>query len=180
VSNERRVILKEGEASFDVAHDTQRPFVVQARDVAVKAIGTSFSVRLRPTAVSVTVAEGVVEVMRPTEDVIEEVRVVGRNRQVVAMNQKPMTAAPLTDEQLTNRMAWKGGLLMFDGDHLAQAIAEVNRYSKRPVILDSNRLAERGFIGVFSVGDTRAFADAAATAFDAHVIERDDGLHLTD
>lgn len=45
--HERRILLREGEASFDVTHDAARPFIVQARDVAVRAVGTNFSVRLR-------------------------------------------------------------------------------------------------------------------------------------
>jgi transmembrane sensor len=178
--DERRVVLREGEATFNVAHDTQRPFIVQARDVAVKAVGTSFNVRLRPSGVAVTVAEGVVEVMRPTEAKVEEVRVLGRNRQITAAPAHPMALAELTNEQLSNRLAWQEGLLVFDGDHLAQAISEVNRYSPFPVVLDSSRLADRAFVGVFRVGDARAFADAAAAAFGAHVVEKDDGLHLED
>jgi transmembrane sensor len=178
--NERRIVLRKGEASFQVTHDRLRPFVVQARDVAVKAVGTSFSVRLQPTTVSVTVAEGVVEVMRPAENRVEEVRVLGRNRQITAPRAYPMSAAELTDRQLSNRLAWQEGLLVFDGERLAQAVAEVNRYSPLPVVLDSAALADRGFVGVFRVGDSRAFADAAAAAFNAHVDEREDGLHLGD
>ena len=51
--NERRVLLRSGEASFQVAHDVRRPFIVEARDVAVKAVGTNFTVRLQPATVSV-------------------------------------------------------------------------------------------------------------------------------
>ena len=178
--HERRVVLREGEATFNVAHDTQRPFVVQARDVAVKAVGTSFSVRLRPTAVAVTVAEGVVEVMRPTVTRVEEVRVLGRNRQIVAAPDRPMASAELSNKQLENRLAWQEGLLVFDGERLAQAVAEVNRYAPTPVVIDSRQLADHSFVGVFRVGDARAFADAAAAAFGVHVVQREDGLHLQD
>jgi transmembrane sensor len=178
--NERRVLLRSGEASFQVAHDVQRPFIVEARDVAVKAVGTSFTVRLQSAAVSVTVVEGVVEVMRPTETKVEEVKVIGRNRELIAPTARPMAATPLTDQQITRQMAWQQGLLMFDGERLSQAVAQVNRYSPTPVVIDSDRLAQRAFVGVFRVGDARAFANAAATALGAHVHEEGDGLHLTD
>jgi transmembrane sensor len=178
--NERRVVLRAGEASFQVAHDVQRPFVVQAREVAVKAVGTSFSVRLRPAAVSVTVMEGVVEVMRPNETKVEEVKVIGRNRELIAPVAHPMAATTLTDREVTRQMAWQQGLLIFDGERLSQAVAEVNRYSLTPVVIDSDWLAQRAFVGVFRVGDARAFASAAAAAFDAHVDEQDDGLHLAE
>ena len=55
--NRRDIILRKGEASFQVAHDAFRPFVVHADGVAVKAVGTSFAVREQPGGVKVTVAE---------------------------------------------------------------------------------------------------------------------------
>ncbi|MSU49874.1 MAG: DUF4880 domain-containing protein [Opitutus sp.] len=60
--NERRVALLQGEAHFTVARDTARPFVVSAHGVAVRAVGTAFSVRLAATSVEVLVTEGKVSV----------------------------------------------------------------------------------------------------------------------
>ncbi|MEJ1961315.1 MAG: FecR domain-containing protein [Gammaproteobacteria bacterium] len=42
---ERRVDLKQGEAFFEVAKDSTRPFVVEAGRKRVVAVGTKFSVR---------------------------------------------------------------------------------------------------------------------------------------
>ena len=178
--HERRVLLRSGEASFQVAHDAKRPFIVEARDVAVKAVGTNFTVRLQPTAVSVTVVEGVVEIKRPTTTKVEEVTVIGRNRNLIAQTSRPMSSVPLTDEQINRAMAWQEGMLMFDGERLAQAVVQVNRYSPTPVIIDSDRLAQRAFVGVFRVGDAHAFVNAAAAAFGAQVNEKADGLHLAE
>jgi len=60
--SERRVALQRGEAHFTVAHDTARPFIVSARGVAVRAVGTAFNVRLAATSVEVLVTEGKVAV----------------------------------------------------------------------------------------------------------------------
>lgn len=60
--DERRLRLERGEAHFIVAKDATRPFVVAANGVAVRAVGTAFNVRLRPTAIEVVVAEGRVRV----------------------------------------------------------------------------------------------------------------------
>lgn len=59
---ERRISLPEGEATFDVAHDANRPFVVRAGDRAVRVLGTEFDVKARGEALAVTVRRGVVEV----------------------------------------------------------------------------------------------------------------------
>jgi len=58
----RRIELHKGEALFDVAHNPGRPFEVYAGKGLVRAIGTAFSVYLRPSDVEVVVTEGVVEI----------------------------------------------------------------------------------------------------------------------
>lgn len=44
---ERRVHLDEGEAFFDVAHQLERPFIVQTPKAENKVLGTSFNIRLQ-------------------------------------------------------------------------------------------------------------------------------------
>lgn len=61
----RNVVLTAGEAFFNIAHDAKRPFTVRtASGVAVKVLGTSFSVRLdqKTQDINVAVATGKVEV----------------------------------------------------------------------------------------------------------------------
>lgn len=62
---ERRLRL-EGEAFFEVAHDTVRPFVVEVQDLEVIVVGTAFTVdnTTEPDKVVVTVTEGKVRVSR--------------------------------------------------------------------------------------------------------------------
>lgn len=58
----RHVRLLQGEAHFIVAKDSARPFYVQAGDVAVRAVGTAFNVRLQTERIEVLVTEGHVQV----------------------------------------------------------------------------------------------------------------------
>src|SRR6185437_10320636 len=55
---ERRVHLDHGEAFFEVAHDTARPFVVYAGDKRLMAVGTRFAVLRDGDDVRVVVTEG--------------------------------------------------------------------------------------------------------------------------
>jgi transmembrane sensor len=66
--NLRRVTLQQGEAHFQVARDPQRPFVVSAAGVAVRAVGTAFSVQLGFTAVDIVVTEGTVAIDQPVAE----------------------------------------------------------------------------------------------------------------
>lgn len=63
---ERRVRLVRGEVHFTVAKNPSRPFIVDAGDVAVRAVGTAFNVRLRNDSVDVLVTEGKVRVGMPS------------------------------------------------------------------------------------------------------------------
>lgn len=176
---ERRVVMRTGEASFQVAHDEQRPFVVQAGDVSVRAVGTAFNVRMRPEGVEVTVTEGVVEILRsdkPSRPLpVQRVR---HNEEVIAKAEQPIAVESLSDAEIERRLAWQEGRLIFDGERLAAAVAEVNRYSSLAVVIDDPVLAEKSFVGTFKIGDARGFVQAAAAAFDAQVREQDQTLHL--
>ena len=61
-SNGRKVRVLKGEASFEISHDPDRPFDVEARAAVIRAVGTAFNVRLRPSLVELTVTHGTVTV----------------------------------------------------------------------------------------------------------------------
>lgn len=66
----RRIQLRRGEALFHVVKDSNRPFVVAAAGVAVRAVGTAFSVAVEQDQVDVLVTQGRVAVesaVRPAE-----------------------------------------------------------------------------------------------------------------
>lgn len=171
----RRVILRRGEALFSVAHDAARPFLVSADDVTVRAVGTRFAVGFEDEEVEVTVEEGVVAVNEA--DTPAPPRLLRRNEQFVAAPTGSRKAV-LERDEVERRLAWRRRMLVFQGETLGRAAAEVNRYSTVQVTIDDPTLARAEFIGVFHIGDGRAFAQAAAQAFNGEVIAREDGLHL--
>ena len=177
--DERRIVLRQGEATFQVAHDEQRPFVVQAGDVSVRAVGTAFNVRMKPEGVEVTVTEGVVDILRTDDPDKPAIRRVRHNEEVVAQTERPIAVETVSDAVIARRLAWQEGRLIFEGERLAAAIEEVNRYSSTRVVIDDPELAQKAFIGTFKIGDARGFAHAAAAAFNMRVVEREKNLHLT-
>jgi transmembrane sensor len=59
---ERRVLLLEGQALFQVSKDKLRPFIVSSGNATVRAVGTQFDVYRKATGTTVTVLEGRVAV----------------------------------------------------------------------------------------------------------------------
>ncbi len=131
----RRVRLERGEAHFTVTKDAQRPFVVEASGIAVRAIGTAFNVRLAATEVEVVVAEGKVAVQRDTAS--KPVRpaasappvLLARQRVVVPLGTVSTIppATTLSEGELATRLAWQPRLLDFSDAPLAEVVAEFNR-----------------------------------------------------
>lgn len=170
----RQVILRRGEALFEVAHNSRRPFVVSAEGLKVRAVGTEFVVGLEDGGVEVTVEEGVVAVGGSASG-SSTPRYIRRNEQFVAAQTGPRKAV-LDAADVERRMAWRKGLLVFNGQQLGAAAAEVNRYSDLRVVIEDPTLARAEFMGVFKLGDSRAFANAAANAFNGEIIRREGEL----
>lgn len=62
-TGKKREIYLSGEAYFEVAHDSLHPFIVQAEDVAIRVLGTTFNVNAYPEGawIKTTLVEGRVE-----------------------------------------------------------------------------------------------------------------------
>ena len=170
---QRRLTLDRGQAMFAVAHDPSRPFVVTAGDTSVRAIGTRFEVWREKDAVRVVLAEGKVQVTKtspsgskPAPPVI-----------LAAGARLDVTKAAITAPVAVDVAAvtgWTQGRLTFKDTRLADAAAEVNRYSRRQVVV-APVLADQRFNGVFDTGDTEAFAAGVAAALGLKHATRPDG-----
>lgn len=173
----RRVRLESGEALFRVAQDRSRPFVVQAGNVQVRAVGTEFDVRSGNRGVEVTVAEGAVDVWRELAPLKPAVRVAAGRRAFVA-HDEIRTPQELTGAQVLQSIEWTTGTIDFNGKTLGEAAAELNRYNRRAIVIADPALAARKIIGRFRATDPVAFVYAVAAMFDAHVRAETDQLIL--
>ena len=66
----RKIRLLRGEAHFEVAKDTERPFEVYAGKSMIQAVGTAFSVLMKERDIRVTVTEGKVELATQIDNVM--------------------------------------------------------------------------------------------------------------
>jgi transmembrane sensor len=170
----REVRLERGEAIFEVAKNKTRPFIVLTDAVSVRAVGTAFSVRRADGAVSVAVTEGVVEVTQPAtlpQRVSVDERAMVRPRQEIEVRRENRST-------LERQLAWRTGMISFAGESLADAVNEVNRYSRRKIEIDDPSLRTRPVIGIFRVGDVDAFAQGAAAALGAEIEWHDSTIRL--
>lgn len=154
---QRELDLVEGRALFDVAHDASRPFTVHADSSRVTALGTVFQVQREAGQVVVTLAEGSVAVRRDATagDPVRELRLSPGQRMVLSSSPGPWRSEAVDPEQA---IGWTKGRLIFRGTPLADAVAEVNRYSQRKLRLADRTLAHLPLSGTFVIGDADSFA----------------------
>jgi transmembrane sensor len=167
---QRRVLLDRGEAFFQVAHDSQRPFLVQAGGAQVRAIGTRFDVRRDGQRVRVVLTQGVVVVDHPRAP---DAAVTLKPGQAVNLTAGDMAQAETVDSQAA--VSWTQGQLTFHDRPLSEAVAEVNRYSRRKVTLGGGAPAQARVNGVFEIGDIDTFVAAVSEGLDLTAERRADG-----
>ena len=165
----RLIALEQGQALFTVAHDTARPFVVDAGAAQVRAVGTVFDVRREAGGeVRVTLVSGAVDVTGGE----------GRGAErMAAGHQARVTRAEVrtTAVDTASATSWAEGRVVFRDTPLRQAVFEVNRYLTDKIELDAPALENESVNGVFRTGDREAFVSAAAAALDLRASPGRDG-----
>jgi transmembrane sensor len=172
----RFVVLESGEALFEVAKNSKRPFVVQAGNFRVRAVGTAFIVRRRSDDdVDITVTQGTVDVWRQTSSPEPAVRLTTGTR-TKATPKEIAAPAELSAVQLREATAWATGVIDLNGRTLGEAAAEFNRYNRQVVVISDPELAAQPVVGRFQVTNPNAFVTAAAAMLG--VDARTDGNRL--
>lgn len=141
-SERRGVRLLAGEAFFTVARDSNRPFMVEARQGRIEVLGTAFDVKMSDDAVSVTVTHNAVAVSasggRPVR--LDQ-------GQAVSYDSGGVSAVRVAD--LDAVAAWRHDQLVFHDAPLASVLAELARYRRGRVQLLGTDLGARRVTAVF-------------------------------
>jgi transmembrane sensor len=170
----RRVTLDAGEAYFEVVHDAQRPFVVYAGNQRITDLGTKFSVFRNGDDVRVVVREGRVQVEMLGAPGSAAPVVADAGREVLVREaQILVTSKP--DEELTNGLSWRNGLLVFRQQTLAEAAEQFNRYNDRQIfVAGSARRIRIG--GSFKANNLEVFVQLLHEGFGLSVSDQGDRI----
>ena len=178
-ASRRYLVLERGEALFDVSKDANRPFVVAADDEEVRAVGTSFVVRKDASIVAVTLLEGRLKVessVRPwgADKVARAEMVAGQSWR--SQDNALTTLTPADLEELT---AWRHGELVFDAMSLRDAVAEMNRYNEKPLVIQAPAAGSLPVSGVFNIRGNQEFAQTVAVVHGLNVVVEDKRILLS-
>jgi transmembrane sensor len=163
----RSARLLRGRAFFDVKSNPQRPFSVAAADRLVMALGTRFDVRLRPDELTVTLVEGSVEISAPG---MVGSTVLKPGQQFV--EHKGTAVVRSLESSVDTALEWQQGFITFDNDTLADAVAEINRYSSKQLVIQDPSVASLRVTGQFRTGDAERFGRTVAEIHPVRLIRR--------
>lgn len=173
----RDVRLEDGEAWFQVAHDKTRPFIVEAGEVRVQAVGTAFSVRRREGGADVLVTEGVVEAwVVGHED--QRTRIAAGSKSFVA-DATPAREVVEASSDIDRALAWRTGELALNGESLSYAASELNRYNTRKLVIDDVKLGREPLVGYFRTDQPENFSRAVAAMVGGKVVVDGDTIRIT-
>lgn len=149
---QRRVEMGLAQASFDVAKDPSRPFVIGVGDQRVRVVGTQFNIRHDAGSVRVTVSRGIVEVAQ------RDVAGASPTRLTVGQELRHVQGSDVSSVRRvepTGAFAWAQGQIVADNESLRDLVADLNRRFPTPIRLAPG-VANKRFTGVIALDDQDA------------------------
>lgn len=151
----RNVFIDSGEAYFQVAHDTARPFVVHAGAGTITAVGTAFNVHTALGRVSVAVVEGTVKV----ENSAHNTSARAKGDSVRSQSTAPLlvhagegvaydrSVQPVESVDARVATSWRNGHLKFLREPLAYVVSDIERYADLQISIADPSLGELLYTG---------------------------------
>lgn len=141
-----RVVYLTGEAYFEVAHDTTRPFIVVSDDIRVKVYGTEFNINTQREGtiqttlvngkVGITVSStGVETMLKPSQ--MAEFSVADGTMRVEDVDTYPYTA-------------WKDGEFVFQDETIEEILERLSLWYDVEVFYANNDVKSQRFTGIIA------------------------------
>ena len=151
----RNLRLLRGEALFTVEKEPKRPFIVDAGNARVSAVGTQFDVYRREQQTDISVVSGTVKIGTkgrdgwPAEALAgEQARVTG---ETITVNRDPKGVA--------HAVSWRERKLVFEDAPLSTIVDEFNRYNRRQIRLEGKTAKETRLSATFEKDSPEILVD---------------------
>lgn len=180
----RRVELVSSEAHFEVAKDPNRPFIVHALGVDIRAVGTAFNVKLTGDTVELLVTEGRVQMVTPEPFISEGSS--GLSKRIHDLVAGQMSVASLTADspsidsgaresnaevvevsaaEVGDLLAWKPELLEFDDAPLSEVVEEFNNRNTVQMEFADAELGDEPIVASFYTANVDHFVELLEWTF---------------
>jgi transmembrane sensor len=166
--------LVNGRAFFTIAPAAAEAFLLRAREIALTASASAFSVSaIEHTPLQVIVTAGRIAVNQANASGRVPLAVLRRGMELsvpVGSAIEPSMIRQLPEQVLSAATQWQSGLLTFSGDTLERAAGMFNRYGGTQIAIPDRSLAAEPITGVFRNSDAAGFAVAIASTLGARTV----------
>lgn len=163
-TNQQRLIqMQRGELHIHIAPEPARPFSIYAANRIMQATDAALNLFMAQTGLTLTVLEG--DVLVAQQDVTRRDPVHPKqvalpdSARLVSQGQFSDVATAhtavhtLAKHEIAAQISWQQGKLMFNGEPLVQAMAQVSRYSDIDFRIADQALAAKPIVGVYRNDD---------------------------
>ena len=177
-SGERRLRLGRGRARFDVAHE-ERPFVVDAGDSEIVAVGTVFDVAFRDKrTVEIHLLRGAIDVRRAqSAGKAEPIRLEPGDELRYAIEGSGNSASV---QKRGTEADWTEGVSEAQEARVADLIARVNNRSATKIYLEDPAIAPRIVSGLNGIDDPELLAENLSNLYDLQITRSGNRIILGD
>lgn len=172
-SNEgkNRKLSLNGEGFFEVAKDTDKPFIINTKNLKIEVLGTSFNVRdyEDQNSAEVYVKSGKVKVQAKRSNQLL-ILIAGES---LLLDKQSQSFRKSKTEQL-NSMAWLEGKLSFKKTPLLQALNDLEKYFGINISLKNESIKECPYTSLFNNPDKDDILATISAAFDLQLKQEGD------
>jgi ferric-dicitrate binding protein FerR (iron transport regulator) len=170
-NSRRRKVKLTGEAFFEISPDSDRPFIIDARNGKVTVLGTSFNVITDngKNEVEVLVASG--RVMVVSENGARSLTLEPGELGVINNN----TSSSMVNTDI-NYLAWNTEILTYEGTRLEDVFSDLQRVHNISVEVNNNDILNRQITSVFDNESAETIIKTICLSFNLR-FEKKDGIY---
>jgi len=166
----RRLWLERGEVALTIAQDALRPFELFTQQGLARLAPGQFNARLRPAGLDLIVLAGRAAITTAAGQAQAAVESATDARQALVITPARIVAAAAPEAEVQAVQAWRRGEIVFEGQKLAEAVEEYNRYLTRKLIIEDPKVGGLRLGGRFLTDNPESFLDALRTTFGLRIV----------
>lgn len=153
--NDKREVYLEGEATFDVAHDKNRPFNVVADNHIIEVLGTVFNVSnyKNENVINTVLKSGSVQINYKGNSLLKPKEVLKITPGKLAVYNKESHRINTKEVDVEKYFSWNEGKLIFKNDNIEIIMKKLSRYYNLDIEIQNKEILTQTFSGVLDLKD---------------------------
>lgn len=147
-NEEDRLVQFSGEAYFDIARDTERPFIIESKVSRITVLGTSFNVDARPgvETIQVDVTSGRVSLSEIGKEE-DQIFLTEGMRGILDITNRELVSKTYSNE---NFLSWSSNTLEFKDLKMEEVIEDISKHFNTEITINNEAILNCNFTSTFT------------------------------